>query len=118
MRRMRRGKPKVGRLNGQNSLGRSSNYLAHHSHALPSSLRDGLIFFRPFVAHPHSSGNPWLAPWAAFLRRFAASLYGHGYGVGGVGGMPGITVFGVPGEVSDAGMPGMIVSGVPGVPGV
>jgi hypothetical protein len=32
--------------------------------------------------------------------------------------MPGITVLGVPGEVSDAGIPGITVSGVPGVPGV
>ena len=45
-------------------------------------------------------------------------VYGHGYGVGGVAGMPGMTVLGVPGESGVAGMPGMIVSGVPGVPGV
>lgn len=82
--------------------------------------------FAPPGARQLSVGNPWLAPWVAFFRRFAAdtlrgrgcgSHYRQGCGVGGVGGMPGMTVSGVPGEVSDAGMPGMIVSGAPGGPG-
>jgi hypothetical protein len=42
----------------------------------------------------------------------------HGYGDPGVGGIPGITVAGVPGESPIGGVPGMTVAGVPGVPGV
>ncbi len=44
--------------------------------------------------------------------------YGHGYGVPGVGGVPGMTVPGVPGLFPIGGVPGMIVGGVPGEPGV
>jgi hypothetical protein len=43
---------------------------------------------------------------------------GHGCATGGVAGMPGICIDGVPGETPTAGVPGISVSGVPGVPGV
>ena len=44
--------------------------------------------------------------------------YGHGYGVPGIAGVPGMTVAGVPGLPPTGGLPGMMVGGVPGVPGV
>ena len=48
---------------------------------------------------------------------FNSLHYGHGYGVPGVGGVPGMIVGG-PGMPSGPGGPGIVVDGVPGVPGV
>lgn len=44
--------------------------------------------------------------------------YGQGCAIGGVAGMPGMWVGGVPGESPMAGVPGISMSGVPGEPGV
>src|ERR1051326_8727461 len=49
------------------------------------------------------------------IREYTES-YGHGYGVPGVGGVPGITVGG-PGTPSAPGAPEITVGGVPGVQG-
>jgi hypothetical protein len=46
------------------------------------------------------------------------TVQGQGCELGGVGGMPGMCVDGVPGESGVAGVPGISMSGVPGVPGV
>ena len=52
-----------------------------------------------------------------FVSGFPLGSYGHGYGVRGVGGVPGMVVGG-PGMPLGLGGPGMTTSGVPGVPGV
>jgi len=52
------------------------------------------------------------------LDRVIASYYGQRCAIGGVAGMPGMGMDGVPGESPTGGVPGISVSGVPGVPGV
>jgi hypothetical protein len=51
------------------------------------------------------------------LVKMRSKPYGHGYGVPGVGGVPGIMIGG-PGIPFGPGGPGTVVEGVPGVPGV
>lgn len=52
------------------------------------------------------------------LWKFIQTTYGHGCGIGGVAGVPGMTIGGVPAEFPTGGVPGITVSGVPGDPGV
>jgi len=52
----------------------------------------------PHTSNPRASLPPGLS---------AQPNHGHGYGIGGVAGLPGITVLGVPGEFPMGGVPGM-----------
>jgi len=86
---------------------------------LDSSLVDSISNSFAPPGSPAFSKQPMACAMGCILAPASRlSIYGHGYGEGGVAGMPGTTVSGVPGESGVAGVPGMIVSGVPGVPGV